>query len=62
MIVHGQPAVIVVATTEAPKAIIPAEVNRESTVSIIGPFLQSANHCRAWTVRGRARGGTAGGG
>jgi hypothetical protein len=38
--VQGQPAVVAV-TTQAPKAIIPAEVNMESTVSIIGPFLQS---------------------
>jgi hypothetical protein len=36
MSVQGQPAVIVAATTQTPKAIIPAEINRESTVSMIG--------------------------
>jgi hypothetical protein len=37
MSVQGQPAVIVSATTQTPKAIIPAEINRESIVSMIGP-------------------------
>jgi hypothetical protein len=36
----GQPAAIVPATTQTPKAIIPAEIKNESTVSMIGPFLQ----------------------
>jgi hypothetical protein len=34
----GQPAAIVPATTQTPKAIIPAEIRNESTVSMIGPF------------------------
>jgi len=34
----GQPAAIVPATTQTPKAIIPAEIKNESTVSMIGPF------------------------
>jgi hypothetical protein len=37
MSVQGQPVVIVSATTQTPKAIIPTEINRESTVSMIGP-------------------------
>jgi hypothetical protein len=39
MSVQGQPAVIVPATTQTPKAIIPAEIRNESTVSMIAPFL-----------------------
>ena len=35
----GQPAAIVPATTQTKKAIIPAEIRNESTVSMIGPFL-----------------------
>jgi hypothetical protein len=38
MSVQGQPAVIVPATTQTPKAIIPAEIRNESTVSMIGPL------------------------
>jgi hypothetical protein len=38
MSVQGQPTVIVAAITQRPKAIIPAEINRESTVSMIGPL------------------------
>ena len=53
MSVQGQPAVIVEATTQMPKAIIPAEINKESAVSMVTPFLQSAN--RAAPFRG-ARG------
>ena len=34
----GQPAMIVPATTQTPKAIIPAEIKNESTVSMIGPL------------------------
>jgi hypothetical protein len=49
--VQIQPAVIVEATIQMPKAIITAEINRESAVSMVSPFLQSANRCRAWTVR-----------
>jgi hypothetical protein len=42
MSVQGQPAVIVTATTQTPKAIIPAEIRIESTVSMIGPpFLRA---------------------
>jgi hypothetical protein len=33
---NGQPAVIVPATTQTPKAIIPAEIRNESTISMIG--------------------------
>src|SRR5258705_9728435 len=33
----GQPAVIVPTTTQTPKAIIPAEIRNESTISMIGP-------------------------
>jgi|GraSoi_2013_40cm_1033754.scaffolds.fasta_scaffold07950_2 hypothetical protein len=40
----GQPAAIVPATTQTPKAIIPTEIKNESTLSMIGPFLQSANN------------------
>jgi hypothetical protein len=32
----GQPAAIVPATTQTPKAIIPAEIKNESTVSMMG--------------------------
>jgi hypothetical protein len=39
MSVQGQPAVIVPATTQTPKAIIHAEIRNESTVSMIAPFL-----------------------
>jgi hypothetical protein len=35
---QGQPAMIVPATTQTPKAIIPAEIKNESTVSMIGPL------------------------
>jgi hypothetical protein len=38
MSVQGQPAVIVSATTQTPKAIIPAEIRNESTVFMVGPF------------------------
>ena len=56
MSVQGQPAVIVSATTQTPKAIIPAEIRNESTVSMIGPpFFRAKRLGRAWTVRG-ARG------
>jgi hypothetical protein len=34
----GQPAVIVPTTTQTPKAIIPAEMRNESTISMIGPL------------------------
>jgi hypothetical protein len=34
----GQPAVIVPTTTQTPKAIIPAEIRNESTISMIGPL------------------------
>jgi hypothetical protein len=34
----GQPAAIVPATTQTPKAIIPAEIKNESTVSMRGPL------------------------
>ena len=33
----GQPAAIVPTTTQTPKAIIPAEIRSESTISMIGP-------------------------
>jgi hypothetical protein len=33
----GQPAVIVPAATQTPKAIIPAEIRNENTISMIGP-------------------------
>src|SRR5258705_13801062 len=33
----GQPAAIVPATTQTPKAIIPTEIKNESTLSMIGP-------------------------
>jgi hypothetical protein len=36
----GQPTAIVPATTQTPKAIIPAEIRNENTVSMIGPFLR----------------------
>jgi hypothetical protein len=39
----GQPAAIVAATTQTPKAIIPTEIRNESTVSMIGP-LSSTPH------------------
>src|SRR6266403_4366495 len=32
------------AATQTPKAIIPTEIKNESTLSMIGPFLQSANN------------------
>jgi hypothetical protein len=48
MSVQGQPAVIVPATTQTPKAIIPAEIRSESTVSMIGPFSS-----REWDRRRR---------
>jgi hypothetical protein len=35
---QGQPAMIVPTTTQTPKAIIPAEIKNESTVSMIGPL------------------------
>jgi hypothetical protein len=38
MSVQIQPAVIVEATTQMPKAIIPAEINRESAVSMVSPL------------------------
>jgi hypothetical protein len=38
MSVQGQPAAIVPATTQTPKAIIPAEIRNENTVSMIGPL------------------------
>ena len=34
--VQTQPAAIVLTTTQTPKAIIPAEIRNESTVSMIG--------------------------
>jgi hypothetical protein len=34
----GQPAVIVPTTTQTPKAIIPAEIRNESTISMIDPL------------------------
>jgi hypothetical protein len=34
----GKPAAIVTATTQTPKAIIPAEIKNESTVSMIAPL------------------------
>ena len=37
---RGQPAAIVPTITQTPKAIIPAEIKNESTVSMIGPFVQ----------------------
>jgi hypothetical protein len=40
----GKPAAIVTAATQTPKTIIPAEIKNESTVSMIAPFLQSANN------------------
>jgi hypothetical protein len=36
--IQGQPAAIVSATTQTPRAIIPAEIRNESTVSMIGPL------------------------
>jgi hypothetical protein len=42
MSVQGQPAVIVAATTQTPKAIIPAEINRESTESTDWPTYKGA--------------------
>src|SRR5260370_34455336 len=58
----GQPAAIVPATTQTPKAIIPTEIKNESTLSMIGPFLQSANNrwrgiFRLQTGRSRIRTG-----
>src|SRR5258708_14941904 len=41
---QGQPAAIVPATAQTPKAIIPTEIKNETTLSMIGPFLQSANN------------------
>jgi hypothetical protein len=38
MSVQAQPASIVLTTTQTPKAIIPAEIRNESTISIIGPL------------------------
>jgi hypothetical protein len=38
MRVRGQPVVIVPATTQTPKAIIPVEIRNESTESMSGPF------------------------
>ena len=35
----GQPAVIVPTTTQTPKAIIPAEIRNESTISMISPVI-----------------------
>jgi hypothetical protein len=35
---RGQPAAIVPTITQTPKAIIPAEIKNESTVSMIGPL------------------------
>src|SRR5437016_2275259 len=43
----GQPAVIVPTTTQTPKAIIPAEIRNESTISMIGPLF-----FRAQTIDG----------
>ena len=48
MSVQGQPAVIVPATTQTPKAIIPAKIRNENTKSIIGPLSS-----REWDRRRR---------
>ncbi len=37
----GQPATIVPATTQTPKATIPAEIRNKSTVSMIGPLFRA---------------------
>jgi hypothetical protein len=44
---QGQPAMIVPATTQTPKAIIPAEIRNESTVSMIAPL--SSGGCVTFT-------------
>src|ERR1700738_5272240 len=61
MSVQGQPAVIVPATTQTPKAMIPAEIRNESTVSMIGPLSSSTagrhrRHAGAVTREGGAAG------
>src|ERR1700682_2203467 len=61
MSVQGQPAVIVPATTQTPKAIIPAEIRNENTVSMIGPLSSSTagrhrRHAGAVTREGGAAG------
>jgi hypothetical protein len=53
MSVEGQPAVIVPATAQTPKAIIPDEIRNESTVSTIGPLSSSTAGAPTTTRRGR---------
>ena len=52
----GQPAAIVPATTQTPKATIPADIRNESTVSMIGPLFRAQTIKCA--VQSRADGGT----
>jgi hypothetical protein len=46
----GQPAVIVPTTTQTPKAIIPAEIRNESTISMIGPLSSERKQKMAWNL------------
>ena len=46
----GQPAVIVPTTTQTPKAIIPAEIRNESTISMIGPLSSERKQSMAWNL------------
>jgi hypothetical protein len=44
----GQPAAIVPATTQMPKAIIPAEIRNENTISMIDPL---SSERKQWMAR-----------
>jgi hypothetical protein len=54
MSVQGQPAVIVTATTQTPKAMIPAEIKNENTVFMIAVITSLSNRSDTADLRRRA--------